>query len=458
MLQTRRISGGRVAMLATILTACAALAGCGGSGATSSASPPAAQTSAPAAGSGASSSASSGAQNGAATGTKLEIAVFSPFTGPNAIYGYFNYNGCVPAVNAINAAGGVLGHPLYCQIVDDRGEPADAVPAAQNMIATSSHLVGLIDGNSGLLSPTVPVLSAAHIPEISLGGDDQFDKSTYPYFWRTTPGDDQAGYALAAYVKFETPYTKIGAIFGNDQAAQGNVPGLVAGAKNLGLQIVSNQAIALDQTSYQTEVTQLLGAHPQVIVTESDPQTAGVLLANLRQAGGLKPLVGTSGTVGNDYDRAATSALGKSTFEKDFVRITQFTATSGPAFDVWKAALLGSKQIKNPSQYETGYGPEVAYDHTTMLALAMLAAKSTDRVTYNPYIAKITQGSTVVHSFAQGKAALAAGKTIDFVGLEGKIAFNKYHNSAGVWSADNPVTNASIKMISAADMSRALGR
>ena len=99
----------------------------------------------------------------------------------------------------------------------------------------------------------------------------------------------------------------------------------------------------------------------------------------------------------------------------------------------------------------------MAYDHTTLLALAMLAAKSTNRQTFNPSIAKVTEGSTVVHSFAQGKTALAAGKTIDYVGLEDQISFNQYHNSAGVWAVDNPVTNAAIKMISAKDLSAALG-
>lgn len=438
MFRFRLCSHGRIAAAAVLIAMVSAA--CGSSSATQSAS-------------------GGGAATGGGSSSKLEIAVFSPFTGPNAIYGYFNYNGCVPAVLAINQNGGVMGHKLYCQIVDNRGEPADAVPAAQNLIATSPHLVGIVDGDSGLLSPTVPLFSAAHIPEISLGGDIQFDKSTYPYFWRTTPGDDQAGYALAAYIKFATPYTKVGAIFGNDQAAQGNVPGLLAGARNLSLDIVNRQAIALDQTSYQTEVQQLISSHPQVVTTESDPQTAGVFLGNLKQAGGLKPLVGTSGTVGNDYNKAAVAALGKPAFESGFVRITQFTATSGVAWNAWKTALLASGNvIKNPATIETGYGPEVAYDHTTMLALAMLAAKSTDRVTFNPYIAKITQGTTIVHTFAQGKAALAAGKTIDFVGLEDQVTFNKYHNSAGVWAADNPVTNAAEKMISSKDMALALGK
>lgn len=428
---------------AAVATACAGIVAAGGSGV--------------AFGSQSAGSASRSQVSGSASSaSKLEIAVFSPFSGPNALYGYFNYNGCVPAVDAVNKAGGVFGHKLYCQIVDNRGEPADAVPAAQNLIASASNLVGIVDGDSGLLSATVPLFSAAHIPEMSLGGDIQFDKNKYPYFWRTTPGDDQAGYALAAYIKYHTHYTRIGALFGNDQAAQGNVPGLVAGAKHLKLKIVNQQAIALDQTSYQTEVSQLRAAHPQVVVTESDPQTAGVLFANLKQAGTLPPLVGTSGTVGNNYNKAAISALGKSTFEHGFVRITQFTATSGTAFKVWKKALLGSN-IKNAASIATGYGPEVAYDHTTMLALAMLAAKSTKPAVFNPYIAKITQGKVKVYSFAQGKAALAHGKTIDFVGLEGQVTFNKYHNSAGVWSVDNPVTNASKEMISSKQIAAAVG-
>ena len=393
----------------------------------------------------------------ASSSYKLEIAVFSPFTGPNGEYGYFNYDGCVPAVNLINKAGGIEGHQLYCQIVDDRGDPADAVPAAQNMISASSHLVGEIDGNSGLLSATVPILCKAKLVELSVGGDPAYDKNRCAYFWRTTPGDDQAGYALAAYIRFDTPYRKVGAVFADDVAAQGNVPGLVAGAKNLGLTIVNQQKVPLDQPSYATEVQQLKAAHPQVITTESDPQTAGVFLANLKQAGALTPLVGTSGTVGNDYNTAATSALGSSEFVKDFVRIIQFTATSGPAYSVWAPALNAAPGIKNKSSLVTGFGPEVSYDHVTMEALAMLAAHSTVGSVYNAYIPKIIQGKVIVHTFAQGKAALAKGETIDFVGLEGQVAFNQFHNSAGIWSADNPVSNATEKTISAADMAKALG-
>lgn len=392
------------------------------------------------------------------SGGTLEIAAFSPFTGPNAPYGYFQYTGCVAAVHAINGAGGVLGHQLTCKIVDNRGEPADAVPAASNMLASSPGLVGIVDGDSGLMSPTVPLFNQAHIPDLSAGGDVQFDKNPYPYFWRTTPGDDVAGYTLAAYVKFGTKFTRVAAVFGNDQAAQGNVPGLQAGAKNLGLDIVSNQAIALDQSTYETEVQKILASHPQVIVTESDPQTAGVLLGNLKQAGWNGPIVGTSGTLGTDYDKAAIAALGKAAYESQFVRIISYAQQSGPAFEAWKTALLASgKLVRNPASDVTAIYAELPYDHTTMIALAMLAAHSTSPATFNPFIAKITQGGTVVHTFAQGKAAIAAGKSIDYVGVTGQVSFDRYHNSAGVWAAENPVTNLPEKLISAQNIATAEG-
>ncbi len=388
-----------------------------------------------------------------------EIAVYSPFSGPNADYGFFGYAGSPPAVRLINQSGGVLGHTLQCTIVDNRGDPADAVPAAQKMLATSPHLIAIIDGDSGLLSATVPLFNQAHIPDLSCGGDIQFDKSTYPYFWRTIPGDDVSGYAVAAYIHSKTPYTKVASVFSNDQAAQGNVPGLVQGAKSLGLDIVVNASIAPDATTYETEIQRMLSAHPQIMATEEDPQTAGVLLKQLQQAGGLLPIVGTSGTLGTDYNKAATASIGAATFKKSFVRLTLYAPSSGPAWVAWNAALLASaSQVKKAQSYANQIYAEVPYDNVNMIALAMLAAKSTDPAVFNPFIRKITEGSTVVHTFAEGKAALASGKTINYVGVEGQVHFDKYQNSAGVWAALDPISNGPVAVLTPADVSAAEGR
>ncbi|MDQ1486340.1 MAG: hypothetical protein QOJ62_2033 [Actinomycetota bacterium] len=382
---------------------------------------------------------SSGSTGSVKSGATLEIAVFSPFSGTNADYGFFEYAGCPPAVNLINAAGGVLGHKLTCTIVDNRGEPADAVPAAQKMLATSHNLVAIIDGDSGLLSSTVPLFERAKITDVSAGGDVEFGQSKYKYFWRTIPGDDVSGYALAAWAK-KQGWTNIAAVFANDQAAQGNVPGLLAGAKNLGITVSVNQAIAPNQTSYASEIQKLVAAHPQAIMMEADPQTGGVYVGQLKQAGGLVPIVGSSGTTGVDWNKAVTAAIGASDFAKYFKILTIYAEPSGPAWETYNKALLASgSQVKDPAQYATQIYSEVPYDNVNMIALAMLAAKSTSPAVYNPFIKTVVEGGdVVVHNFADGKATLAAGKKIKYVGVTGAVVFDQYQNSPGTFAASIP--------------------
>ena len=109
---------------------------------------------------------------GGSSGPKgnLEFAMFLPFSGPNAAYGPEGAAGCYPAVREIDAAGGILGHKIHCTPVDDKGEPADAVPAANRMLASSSSLVGVIGTDSNTATAVVPLFQQAHIPVFSTTG------------------------------------------------------------------------------------------------------------------------------------------------------------------------------------------------------------------------------------------------------------------------------------------------
>ena len=88
-----------------------------------------------------------GSSGGAAAST-LVVGEFNPFTGPDAAFGPEMNGGCVPAIRLINADGGVLGHHMSCVQEDTRGDPADAVPAAQKMMATETALVGVLGPSS----------------------------------------------------------------------------------------------------------------------------------------------------------------------------------------------------------------------------------------------------------------------------------------------------------------------
>src|SRR5579862_2667975 len=229
---------------------------------------------------------------GGAAGSPVEIATFNPFSGPTATFGFYEFSGCPPAAYQMNKAVGILGHQVKCSTVDTRGDPADAVLAAQKMLATTKNLVGVLGPSSDEDTATMPILNKAGVPSFDNGGTVALCRTHYKYFWRTLPADNISGFA-------------------NDVSAEGNDPGVVKGVPALGDKLVSNLSLTPDQTSYETEIQRIASSHPQAVFTEMDPQTARVFFGELKQAGDLVPIIGTAGTVGPEFMKALIAALGK---------------------------------------------------------------------------------------------------------------------------------------------------
>ncbi len=95
--------------------------------------------------------------------------------------------------------------------------------------------------------------------------------------------------------------------------------------------------------------------------------------------------------------------------------------------------LLASSSVPKPAQWSTDSYTMTYYDSVILMALAATATKSTSPTVWNASIPAITtaSGAVVVHTYAEGLAALKAGKKIDYVGATGIIDFNQWHNSGG---------------------------
>jgi ABC-type branched-subunit amino acid transport system substrate-binding protein len=426
----------------------------------------AAPTASPAGSSAASSAPSAAASIPAASATPGSPLVFgdlAPFTGPDAFLGPRYLAGCYAAASNINAAGGALNHPVNCQSFDTRGDPADAVPAAQQMLATTSNL-GLVFGvTSDEASSVVPILNRAPMVIFSVSGQAEFDKSTFQYYYRLVAADDLTGVAVAI-IAHNLGYKNVALVFGNDVGSQGTVPTFTGAFQKLGGTIAFNKPIALDQSSYRTEITEMLATHPDAIITEADGQTDGTFLSELKQLNGGKvlPIVGTDATVDPTWWKAASGAAGAADLSAAYAADNPSVILSGPPYDPFAAGLNASTaQMANIAQYLTIPYTMHIYDSVTIGALAMVAANSTSPATYQPFIAKVCTASsaaTIVHSFADGVAALQAGKTIDFVGPGDQTVLNQWNNSPGGFDIVKYGTDGTISTtgsISAADMQAA---
>ena len=350
--------------------------------------------------------------NGSTASGTLTIGMVEAFTGPNSIDGIAAAAGCYPAARVVDESGGVLGHKIQCIPVNTRGDPTDAIPAVEKLLATTSGLVGVAGPESGTAASLVPILSKAHIPMISQNGLSLFDHSTDPYFWRNYPADDVGGVALA-YWAHHLGYNRGALFFDNSTAAQGSVPDLLRTYQRLGGKVVINLSVPQDDTSYGSELHRLIQAHPQVIFTESDPQTDATAFGNLSTFGAHLPIFGTNATVIPQWLKAVNKVMGNANMATYYRGVEPY-APNFPGTRYFNQALLADgKQVPDPSQWLGQEYATAPFDGLITSALAMTEAHSTNPAVFNKDILSVTApgaGKTVVYSYRSGVAALKAGK------------------------------------------------
>jgi ABC-type branched-subunit amino acid transport system substrate-binding protein len=366
------------------------------------------------------------------SGGTLNIGVIYPFSGENAHQGAQALAGCLAAIAPINAAGGVLGARLACNRFDTKGDAADAVNAASQMMS-SGNLVMVIGAGDEAVA-TVPIVTAQQVTNFATIGDSHFDHQSNPYFWRVSPSDGLQGIALGYYAATHN-MTHAAAVFTSDIGAQTNVPPLRTEYSKLGGKFAADVTLTPGQSSYRAEVAQVIASHPDALISEMDPQSSTTFLSEYQQAnGGQLPLVlGTHRSSTNDWMTSVLGALGPTNFQKNIKAILPYVSLSGPGYNLYKTSLLGlGSGVQNPGQFGGNPFAIGDFDSVVIMALAMIDANSTSPQTYNASITKVTDhspGATVVHNYADGLAALKVGKAIQYAGASGALIFNPFHSA-----------------------------
>src|SRR5437588_4186326 len=379
----------------------------------------------------------SGGSTGGGLGSgDLLVGVLAPFSGADANLGPAYYAACLAAAPAINNNGGVGGRHVTCQKFDTRGQPADAAPAANQMVASNSNLMAVVGCTSDEASTVAPIVDRAHIPMFCMTGQTEFNKTKLPYFHRLVPADIYDAYAMvgwALYGPSPAPFKKAALVFGNDIGSQAFVDPATRAFTKLGGQ-VKNFPITLGAASYRTEVASVIAYQPDVIFTEA-LGSAGTFLGELKTQNGGKmiPFIGTSATIDPTWFQQASQAVGVSTLVSNYGGVDLGYDFPGPAYTEFITNLnAAASTFSDAPKYKQRGSTLHLYDGIIMSALAMVATNSKDPTVYNPKIKEIANGAsgaTVVHTYKDGVDALKAGKTIRFVGAGGENNFDQYNNS-----------------------------
>jgi branched-chain amino acid transport system substrate-binding protein len=401
-----------------------------------------------------SSSSSSGTASASGSHSAIVVADLAPFSGPDAALGPTYLVSCDGATQAIDNAGGVLGHKLSCKGVDTRGDPADAVPATRQMFATTPNLALIIGVTSDEAASVVPVINADKMVAFGMTGQSEFSSTHFQYFYRLVPPDLAESYAMVVIAQ-QLGYKRIALAFGNDIGSQTFIKPAITSIGKAGQTLVANETLDLSANTFRTEADKIVAAHPDVIFTEALGPAEATFLSEVKQLNGGKmiPVIGTSATISPDWYKSVAAAVTASTLASSFHADNLVTETSGPSYTPFYNAIMSEKgkvgSSGNFATYLTAPGAVHLYDGINLAALAMVEAKSTVPSVYAPYIAKIgdgAPGAVTVYSFAQGIAALKQGKAIRYEGPGGPTNFDSYNDSTGIFQTDTYSTSGAVQV------------
>jgi ABC-type branched-subunit amino acid transport system substrate-binding protein len=390
--------------------------------------------------------ASSSSSGGGGTGP-ITYGVLSCFTGRLASLGQAMLQGSQVAQKVINNAGGVLGRKVALVTGDTSCDVADGVTAAHQMLTKS--VSGVIGPETQEINGVEPILDANHIVDEFQGGDTARDHQTDPLFFRDSPSDSQLGVAMALY-GHSKGYKKAVLLFYTDPAAQTFIKPITATWTKLGGTVLATINVTPDQTTYLSQVRQVLAAHPQVIFTQEDPPTAAVLFREIKQLGGGNiPWIGTDVTSGSDF----LKAIGYATAHAHLTSVFG-TSVSGAA----SSAFLNGFSALFPSQKAVGplANANYAYDAVISLALADDYAKTTAGSTVAKDMKLVTNPpGTPCYTYATCLALIKAHKKINYEGASGSLDYNQFNNTFGPYGAfvsSTSGTEVQVTVMSAAQL------
>lgn len=335
----------------------------------------------------------------------LTVGTLLPQTGSLASLGPAQFAGVALAVQDINAANAGI---TVTEIDKDSGDTTTNI-ATQSVTSLIASNVGVIVGAASS-SVTLSVLDQVTNSEtamISPANTAAKLTGASAYYFRTAPTDLIQGAVLAQQI-IEDGKKNVSLLYSNDDYATGLASTIKAALQNAGVSIASDVEYDPTAANFTTEVSKTLASNPDGLVQigfdESktiyqELQTSGFNFANL---------YGTDGNFGLLTSGSSPDIAG-----------AQYSNPGVNASSDLQSRLLAI----NPSLTSFSYAAE-SYDATVVAALAALAGGATDGTTIKDNLIAVTNGDTHVSTFADGAAALAAGKTISYDGLSGTIAFN----------------------------------
>jgi branched-chain amino acid transport system substrate-binding protein len=347
----------------------------------------------------------------------LKIGTALPVTGSLAFLGPPEIAGVDLAVAEINAANLGIQIDLIHGDSGDTDNKAYEVEIPRLLSEGVSAIIGA--ASSGVSLQFIDQVIGAGVIQLSPANTSPVF-STYEddgLYWRTAPDDNFQGQVLGNLLA-EDGHSRVGMLVLNDAYGTGLAAVVKETFEATGGQIVAEPTFNAGDTTFTSQINTILATDPEAIVLITFDEAITIIPDLVTQFPG-ENLYFVDGNIANYGDCAAFGGFAPGTLEG--------AKGTGPGvtpefFDRLKAQWLETGDGSALCDYQ--YGPE-SYDGVILIALAALAAQSTDGKTIAAAFSQVEGGETKCTTFAQCAEIILAGGTVDYDGVSGEITWNE---------------------------------
>ncbi|MEO0829777.1 MAG: ABC transporter substrate-binding protein [Pseudomonadota bacterium] len=291
--------------------------------------------------------------------------------------------------------------------------------AAHNYLSYRDYMLDKIEGGKAIVMPSVH----GGAIEAEYGGN-----AKEPLF-RGSPMDSAQG---AAALLHASNAGKKSVVFVATEAAGSQLQknAAVKAAEKLGIEVKASIDIQPNQPNYRSVVSRISGMSPDAVIVFSAPADGGAFVKNAAEAGNAWFIIGTSEWQEPGFIQTATAdAVAK----HEEVVLAAFSNSGNAAWEFYEPAASSSPHADKIGDVSNSYAIQY-YDLLVATALAIEKSGGTEAGAWTEAMYSVTGGDgKVVHTYADGLAALRAGEDINYDGVTGSMEYTDTGVVAGIF-------------------------
>jgi branched-chain amino acid transport system substrate-binding protein len=240
----------------------------------------------------------SNSQKDAAGKEAYKIGAIIDISGNSSSLGVPERDTLLMLVEQLNAKGGINGHPVELEILDNKSTEQEAVTAVKGLI-DKGVLAVLGGSSSGTSMAMIPAVKNAKIPMISLAAASSIVEPVNERQWvfKTPQSDIVMVNKIIEYLK-KNNMQKVAFMSMNNSYGDGGKKAFTTAAQGSNITIVAEEKFDAADKDMTPQLTRVKASGAQAVIVWAIPPSASILTKNFKDMGLTIPLIHSHG-VGN---------------------------------------------------------------------------------------------------------------------------------------------------------------